>query len=258
MPHFTEGELQAYLDREVSPAARNQIAAHLDTCPVCADELESLRGSAGLFASVVGLADLPAPHLTPAGLRARRRAETAWGLAGFSRRALARAAVLIVTVAAAASAAVPGSPVRAWVEAAWREVTGDAPVVVEPTQQAPTVREQPAEMPGFAAIEPVNGYALIRLIDAAPGMKIRVVLTDSAKVTVTAYGAASNAQFGTASGRLDISRAGPGEVVVQLPTSADATVQVNGTPYIIKSGDQLQFPGPTPDRTGDQILFQTR
>ena len=258
MPHFTEGELQAYLDAEVNAPARDEIAAHLDSCPVCESELETLRGAAGLFAYAVQLADIPTPAFSMAGLRIRGRAEAAWQLAGFSRRALARAAVLIVSVAAAASAAVPGSPLRRWVESVWRQMTTAeapeavpvAPPVAEPAQ--PSIAE-PA--PGFAAIQPVGGHALVRLIDAAPGMRIRVLLVDSSKVTVTANGAASNAQLGTATGRLDVTGAGPGEVVIQLPHTANATVQVNGATYIVKVGGELEFPGPQPDQSGNQLFF---
>jgi len=254
MPHYTEGELQAYLDQEVSAPARETIAAHLDTCPVCGDSLAALRSAADLFASAVRLADVPAPKLSPAGLRARRRAEAAWGLAGFSRRALARAAILIVTAAAAASAAVPGSPVRRIIENAWQQITETAP----PEAPATPPAVEPTQIPGFAAIEPVEGRALVRLINAAPGVKVRVVVVDSPKVMVTAYGAASNAQFGTATGRLDVTGAGPGEIVIQLPRTTNATVQVNGKPYVEKAGEQLRFPGPTPDQRGDQILFPTQ
>jgi len=262
MPHYTEGELQAYLDQEVSAPARETIAAHLDTCPVCGDSLAALRSAAGLFASAVGLADVPAPKLSPAGLRARRRAEAAWGLAGFSRRALARAAILIVTAAAAASAAVPGSPVRRIIENAWQQITAETALPEAPATppEAPATPPavEPTQIPGFAAIEPVEGRALVRLINAAPGVKVRVVVVDSPKVMVTAYGAASNAQFGTATGRLDVTGAGPGEIVIQLPRTANATVQVNGRPYVEKAGEQLRFPGPAPDQRGDQILFQTQ
>ena len=108
--HLDEGMLLAYADGELSPGEREEVREHLEDCTACTTELEGLRSAAGALTGALGLLDRPAPAtVSPEQLRwrARRPAPARRGWA-----ALPRAAVLVLGFAAAASATIPGSPVR--------------------------------------------------------------------------------------------------------------------------------------------------
>lgn len=68
-PHDTLAPLlSAYLDDELDPVRRGAVAAHLATCPICAQELARLRAGDEALAGLRSTP--PAPELGP---RLRRR-----------------------------------------------------------------------------------------------------------------------------------------------------------------------------------------
>jgi hypothetical protein len=77
MPHISEGDLQAYLDGELSPPATLQCAIHLRRCPTCRLALRGMREGSARVAALLSIA-LPQPrrisvarrYRTPAGLAA--------------------------------------------------------------------------------------------------------------------------------------------------------------------------------------------
>src|SRR5688572_11458897 len=126
MAHIEQGDLQAYLDDEVG--ARAEIDAHVHSCAECAAELGRLREASTLFASAMHGMDTQAPvfsalaelkHSNGAAAVAPKRQPARVPLV---RVPLARAALLLFGFAAAASATIPGSPVRAWLGDALRTV----------------------------------------------------------------------------------------------------------------------------------------
>jgi anti-sigma factor RsiW len=55
---WSEGEIRAYLDRELAPADRERLAAHLAECGECASRSGELEARAGRIATALGaLAD---------------------------------------------------------------------------------------------------------------------------------------------------------------------------------------------------------
>ena len=116
MTHLGEGTLQELLDGELPPGARAGVEAHLASCPACAGELAELRGLTARTSALLGLVEATPPVLAAQARFARhRRGGTASAITQ-ARRALPRAAVLVLFVAgAAAAAAIPGSPAREWV-----------------------------------------------------------------------------------------------------------------------------------------------
>src|SRR5688500_4634109 len=120
MSHAGEGLLQAYVDGEMDSAAVAELDRHLVTCSACAAELAALRSVNSRAGAAMGL--LQAPPAT----MLRARAEIARERAGTTRgrtvalggRSLAKAAMLLLALAGAGAAAIPGSPVRRAVEVA--------------------------------------------------------------------------------------------------------------------------------------------
>jgi anti-sigma factor RsiW len=242
MAHIEEGILQAYLDDEV--VARAELDSHLAQCTTCAAELDRLRAASELFASVIHAADTVAS--TPAAfaeVKAARRSTARQPGVTVPRVPLARAAMLLLGLAAAASATIPGSPVRAWISEALRSVGGSQQEEVA----APAVQPVPApaipNASGAAAvsIEPVDGRVLVVLSGAAAqaDVQVRIVQTERASVQVT--DAAAQARFRTGAGRIEVIGIGSGNVMVEIPAAAlEAVVEVDGRRIFEKNGDQIQ------------------
>jgi anti-sigma factor RsiW len=252
--HLGEGTLQALLDGGLPPAERPAAEAHLAACGECAAAARELRAVNERAAALLAQADIPAPVAqAQMSLRARRLRAGRWGEA---RKALLRAAILVLGVAGVAAAAVPGSPVREWVE---EKVLPDRKQALQPTL-GQTPAEQPqqpaaASAPSGVSIRPDAGVVRVVLTGASPKLRVTARLVDTDRAGVLARGkAASGARFRTAPGRIEVVNAGEGELEVEIPRDARAaTVQVNGHVYVAKDGDSLRVlapadaPGAGPD-----------
>jgi hypothetical protein len=236
MMHVEEGVLQAYLDAEVTAGARAEIDKHLQSCSACNAELHRLRSASVLFSHALKQADVAAPVLAAqvqlaAAHKLERKLPTTVP-APQPRRALARAAMFIVGLAAVASAAVPGSPVRAWISTALTRagLLDDPQSSAGPalTGEAPAVERGTPE-PTVFFIEPVDGRVRVVLTNVKPAATVTVQPTDASRVEVEVTGAAAKAHFESTSGRLAITGVEGGTVVVKVPRSLpNATVEQDG------------------------------
>jgi hypothetical protein len=256
MKHPSDGTLQAYLDDELPFPERAAVESHLGACGGCSSEKAALERAAAVFASAVER--LPEPAVTlleaRAGVarrsRAAERAREPVRLFGWS---LARAALLLLGLAAVASATIPGSPLRRWIQ----DLLADAPVA---PAEAPGVAESPPPPPvAEVSVAPEQGRVRVTLLDLPADASVRVRLVDGPRAAVLAVGGAAGARFTTGPGRIEVR--GPtapgGEVLVQLPRSAArAEVLVDGRPYLVKDGAALRLLAPAADTTGSEILFR--
>ena len=241
MMHVEEGVLQAYLDGEVTAGARAEIDKHLQSCSACTVQLQQLRSASLLFAHAIKQGDVAAPMLAAeVQLVAARKFERKIPAPSVRpRRALARAAMFVVGLAAIASAAVPGSPVRAWISTALTRAgllddpqSSAGPVA---TDEAPAVERGTPERTVFF-IEPVDGRVRIVLSKVKPNATVNVQPTDAGRVEVEVSGAAAKAHFESTAGRLAITGVEGGTVLVKVPgTVADAIVEQDGK-TIYKTG----------------------
>jgi putative zinc finger protein len=255
--HLDEGLLQALLDGELPPEARAGAEAHLAACAACAQELKAQRAAVERAGALLELADVPAP-VARAQLQFRgRRHRTARPLVE-ARRALLRAAALVVGLAGVAAAAVPGSPVRAWVErvvdpAPRQHAPAPPPALTGAPERAPRAESALAGV----SIRPEGGSVRVVLSGAAPELKVRARLSDGVRAAVTATGAAAGARFRTGPGRIEVVGAGAGEVTVELPRGArTAVVEVNGSVYVAKDGARLRVMAPTEEPGGEELVFR--
>lgn len=238
MTHLGEGELQALVDGEL-PAGSPAVEAHLRSCSACAEALAGLRLDSERVSALLGLADA-APPMLSAQAEFHRRRRGVPRAAATGRRALARAAALVLAFAGAAAAAVvPGSPVRDWIGGVGAAERDAAP---EPMPEAPPVlTTEPAIAPKAVSLAPSEGRIRVVVTGAAPELRVRVRITDRPLAEVTATGEAARARFRTGPGRIEIVSAGPGEAVVHLPASAEAAfVEVNGRVVAAKEGGALR------------------
>ncbi|HST61851.1 MAG TPA: anti-sigma factor [Longimicrobium sp.] len=255
MTHLGEGTLQEWLDGELAPGPRAEADAHLAACRECAGELAELRSLNARASALMGMVDAAPPMLAAQAHFARHRRGS--GALAHARRALPRAAVLVLAVAGAAAAAVvPGSPVREWVERVTVEAREPAPAPPAPAP-APEVAEAPAVAPKAVSILPEAGKVQVAVTGSSPELRVRARLSDEPQAQVTATGAAVSARFRTGPGRIEIVGAGPGEVVVDLPRGAAAAfVEVNGRVVAAKEGNTLRSLAPRVAGSAEEPVFR--
>jgi hypothetical protein len=227
MSHVAEGTIQALLDGELSAFESAAVQRHLEGCPACRAELDLLRSAAADLSAALVVLDLPAP-LARAQRAVGRQRWRRW--AGTDAgQALRRAAVLVLGVAAVASATVPGSPLRRWVEELRGGAAASAPVA-SPVASAPAGSSAGEGAPAAAvSILPAGGRVRVVLRHPSPGV------------------------------RIEVSDARSGEVEVLIPRSArTASVEVDGRPYLRKDADGLRLLAPVSDSSGSEIVFNVQ
>jgi len=265
MSHPTEGELQSYLDGEVSAAARAEVEAHLAACSECAGRLAELRAYAHTFARAAAVLDRPVPGVQRAlsAVRAREVRERSWGRRiAFSRDVLLKAAVLVLGLTTAVFAAVPGTGLNRLVRAVWSEavdlVRGKEPQLVTPG--APHGPETPqVEAAAQFRVIPSAGRVEISIQQPARGTRVHVQLIESERAVVELGGEAATARFSSGAGRFQINGGGPGDVRVLLPRDLpNAVIEINGRRLVTKQGADLRFHGQTADTVGAELVFPAR
>jgi hypothetical protein len=267
MTHASDGALQAYLDGELEREEETAVTRHLEGCGECAAELASLRAAGTLFSSAMAEADTAAPvaqaaaavrskappRVIPLARPAAARRRAAYGSA---LGALPRAAVLVLGLAAVASATIPGSPVREWVVATWERVWA------EPAAEAPppvvAEREAEPELPvSGVSIRSANGSIEIFVDGAAADSRIAVRLVDGDRATVEATGGAAAARFFTGPGRIQVRGGDQGEFRIDLPRGARSVrIEVDGRAYLVMESGALRFQMPSEESGDAELLFR--
>jgi hypothetical protein len=255
MTHLGEGTLQELLDGELPPGDRAGVEAHLASCPACAGELAELRGLTARTSALLGLVEAAPPVLAAQAQFARAR--RGGGALKEARRALPRAAVLVLAVAgAAAAAAIPGSPAREWMRGLGVSERAAQPAPVPPArpEAAPPVEEV---APRAISILPSEGHIRVAVSASSPELRVRVRLVPGVRAEVTATGAAAMARLRAGPGRIEVLGAGPGELVVTLPADAEAAfVEVNGRVLAAKEGGELRSLAPRVAGSAAEPVFR--
>lgn len=254
--HIDEGRLQALIDDELRLDERHRLEMHLSGCDACRAELQALRELSGRFAAA--MADLPRLPRRASGLARVGAGSRSARL----RRMLPRAAVFLVFVGAAASATIPGSPVRRWLGiergpavAATRD-TGDA---VQELPGPVAVDEPAPPMEAGVSVEAADGAVEIVLRDAGGDLTVRALLVDGTRAGVYARGDASSSRFLTGAGRIEVVSPRAGELRIELPREAALiTVVVNGREYLRKQDGRLDLRVGEADAPADGIEFSVQ
>ena len=227
MNHLDDGTLQAFLDDELRPAERADAAEHLLGCRRCRAAKDDLVRAHSVFSEAVSVLDVDAPSRSaPGSGRGFGRGFGRGSGRGLGVGALAKAAGLVLLVSAAASAAVPGSPVREWIVRT---------VSPEPVAEAPAMAATepvPAPVPMPAGVSLPAGAPVDVLLSGLDGTTVRLVPIDGESVAVSALGVETDPVFRTAAGRIEVRDAVGGEITVSVPRSAErARLMVNGELY---------------------------
>jgi hypothetical protein len=253
MSGLDEGRLLAYLDGELEGDDRAEVAAWLDASDEARAALAEVERRRSVVARAVASLETPAPDVEAARARVMRRGSAArpgW----WSRARLAQAAVLVLLLGAAGvSAAVPGSPLGAWLRSVFTDTpaapAGAAPEGVVPEAEA----EGPTDEMGLR-VRPAAGVLDVALSGVPADREVVVVLVDSDHGAVYA----GRATFRSGAGRIEaaVDAAGAGPVRVEIPRSvASATLRVDGRVWLRKRGERLDFPGPTARVSSDTMRF---
>lgn len=240
MMHLDDGVLIAFADNALAPPERAETAEHVLACRECRKRLDELNDASETLASALALLD--APHDAE---RARRALESR--LAGqrtsWNARSFVRAAGLILVLAAGASAAVPGSPVRTWIRAV---------ITPEPVLEAPA---RTLDTTSAVSIAPVNGRIEIAVLDPDAGTTLRVRSVDEEQATVTVPQPAAPPRFRTSPGRIEVQGVS-GVVEIDVPRSAEhVSILVNDEPYVEGSGATLRATVTAETRDGE-LMFR--
>jgi hypothetical protein len=286
MNHAGEGLLQAYIDGEVDREAEASLRTHLDSCTECGHELEMLRDAASSFHSALAMLEAPR-HSTVTAASVRTRAARSEemqhaGSAGvvepdatvtpietrrrnvgrFAAASLARAAALVLLVAGAAAAMIPGSPLRRWISERIVRIThAGAPKVTTPVTVTKPAAPAPrrAMVPGAEmSIAPEGGRVSIGLTASSGSGELVVRIVDASKATVQTDSSAHAVAFRSAPGRIDVMNLGSADALIELPRSLNAaSVEVNGKAVLTKDSDGIHVNGSVLRRSDTEIVFQT-
>ncbi|HUE96505.1 MAG TPA: hypothetical protein VMN39_07580, partial [Longimicrobiaceae bacterium] len=225
---------------------------HLAACPECRERLADLRSGNRALSAALALLDpvVVAGPATPA-----RSAPTFWSR---SRRELPRAAALLLTFAAAASATLPGSPVREWISGAFdrpqRELALDTPPPVPARESAARIT---ADSPEAGVSVPIdNGRLRVIVTGAAAGVRVRASLVEGRLGGVSASGDAAGARFETGVGVVRVTEVSGGELRVEIPRAATAaSIVIDGRTYLEKEGDAIRVDTALEEAPGSEVLF---
>ncbi|HKA60703.1 MAG TPA: hypothetical protein VKD28_18950 [Gemmatimonadales bacterium] len=165
--HLEEGPLEALLDNELDAVAAAEARRHLDACGQCRGELERLRSDASALEHALRALDHPAPQIPVERIVARaatRRLPLRWA-----------AGIALLLLATGTAYALPGSPVRHWVD----RLMGRAPKATMPGADVAGVALPPGQRLSVVFTEP-----------RAPGI-VSITLTDDSTIDVRRLGGAA-------------------------------------------------------------------
>lgn len=223
MTHLEDGTLQAFLDDELPARTRAEVAEHLLACESCHARQEELLQANTLFAQSISVLDVEPPSTGPAAGPLRRHAPAATG-------SFVKAAGLVLALAAAASAAVPGSPVRAWV-AQVLEPSQPTPEATGPRPGSNDGRPLPPPAPAGVSINPASGPVVVAIAGLEDAV-IRLEGAPGSEASVSVLGGERDPVFRTGAGRLEVRDGAGGEVRVRLPLGIEgARLEVDGELY---------------------------
>ena len=245
MSHAAEGSLQAFIDGELHGAAATALREHLAVCHACASELATLRAFSERAHVALALGDVhPHPERARALIASRpaarirlRRRFAAAGSFG-----LAKAAMLLIALAGAGAAVIPGSPLRDALQSAFARAFGPSDTAEpEPVPARPATATRPIQSFG---VVPAAGR--VRIIVRAPegAVLIRVRETDDELARIESE-QGTPISLRTASGRAELRNVANSTVTISIPRGvAQATIEIDDAVYVRKQNGTLQLVQP--------------
>lgn len=259
MTHATDGLLQAYLDGEIDSQATAALSDHLAGCASCTAELNALRRVGVSAHEAIGLLTVTPPMLRARAALGSERRTASHRFANIGARGLAKAAMLLLALAGAGAAAIPGSPVRRVLESTIARVAQF--LGAEEQQVADRPFDVPAEtaavMVTDAAVLPANGRVRVVLHTPAAGVDVTVRLVDAARAKVETAVEQPGVRYRTGAGRIEVAGLSAGAVTIDIPeTVPSATIEIDGQVHTYKQGGVLHLSGPAGTDRGTEVRFR--
>ena len=254
--HVDEERIQRLLDGELAPDAQKAVQEHLAGCAACTLLVAGARREAETVAAQLGALDVPVPALDARAIAARAgRTAPDRGRAGpHPLRMRPAAAILLLIGLGGAAYAFPGSPMRAWVDAALVWVRSGARAT-DPDLQLPNPPgSRGGAAPDSAGIALTPGPDLvIEFLNTEPGGRAHVSWVAGGDVVVRAIPNA--ASFTSDEGRLRIDNRGSGgRFDIRIPrTVPHVEVFVAGRRVLLKRDGRLTTAA-VPDTAGVYVL----
>jgi hypothetical protein len=257
MGHVDEGTLQAWIDGELIGEDQTFVEAHVAVCATCAAELRTLRDLDLRVHEVLGsVTGVPTPD--PAILVQIHRRARSRGVARLIPASLMRAAVLLIALAGVVAAAIPGTPLRRWLEDVLAPEPDQPAIAPAPPSEPPVAPPAPAPLSGGSVL-PSEGAVTVRLRSPASGVGIRLELTNDTRAWVQWSSANESVRSGTGTGWIEVRNVERGSVLVRIPRSVvQATLEVDGAVWWQKQGDDTVIPGPGQPLPNDTVIFAPR
>jgi anti-sigma factor RsiW len=255
--HVEDGTILAHLDGELDGGTSSRVAAHLSECAGCRRRWEELSTASAVLASGLDALDVAPPDRSAEEVRQFGRSRTRERSDdrvedgpvgrrpfGFPHAALLKAAVLVLGVATAASAVVPGSPVRAWIADAVRAVAGtvvddrgSGAAVPDAEVPDPTTAPQESGLQGVTI--PVTDSAVVRVPESSSELRLRIRSIRGGLLSVTGRGA----RYRAGSGTIEVTAVGDdGELHLGVPESVPAVRVTGGGRTLVEgTGRNLRF-----------------
>jgi hypothetical protein len=239
--HMDQGRLQAWLDGELPPPDATSVSNHLEGCAVCRDAVRELEALEAAASGAISLLDPPSPDLEAALWDVRRR--RARTRAAGHRQRLGAAAVVVLLLGAGAAVAMPGSPLRGWIEGLFEAEVASAP--------SPAIETASPSALGVT-VDLMDGSIVVVFHDAPEGMVLELEPVGEGRAGVYAPAAS---RFRTAPGRVEVTVSGPGDLLrVRIPDSArHAEIRVHDRVVARVSDGDLLLPG-----AAGESAFDTR
>ena len=242
MNHAAEGSLQAYLDGELDSVAASALREHLASCDVCADELDELRSLGERAHLAFALVDVHPPMVRAQALinaRVEERADLRRRVMSAGGFGIAKAAMLLLALAGAGAAIIPGSPLRDAIEGTIARVFGDREIPAQPPAPVPVQEVPPAPLQSFGVAAEQGS---VRIILTAPegDVIVRVRSTDEALARIESTQQAP-LSVSSASGRAELRNISSSTLTISIPRSIPgATIEIDGEVYVSKQNGTLQ------------------
>jgi len=230
--HLDEGALQALLDGELDAAAVAAVRQHLDACGDCRVRFEELRQDEELLRRVLPTLDQPHNPISATQVVARARAERRL------HRLRWAAVIAFLIIGAGALYAVPGSPLRRWID----RLVGPRAAV---------------QAPAGVALPPGVRFHIVFAATPASAGRVTIRLTDDTIIDARTLNA--HARFVAEIDGLRIEPLGPEtEFVIGIPRAAPwVDVVAGGRRIFLKDAARIVTDA-APDSLGRYILTLPR
>ena len=275
--HPSEARLVAYVDGELDPEVRASVSDHLAACDACARSLFELRRASSLFSDAAAALEPPPSDATPAETR-RRAAEAEpperQGTAGgadapddagtgsrfsWSRWSTATRVAASIAVLLGAAAALPGSPVRSWIDRSVQQVQALFGVdESSPAVERPETGGERADRPGpvdrsGVAVSASDGSIVVTLRDVPRTTSVRVRLVNGQQAGVWNAGG----EYRTAPGRIEVIAPASDSLLVEVPRLVSRVeLEVNDRLVAVGRDGELDVRVPDAEIRDGEFTFQ--